>query len=108
MGSMAETEERVIELVLGVCPEPGAPMPMLAQGSFELVLVFRAVTEPDGEPKTGVVEASMCTVSQFGYPNDEALSIDIWQSVCGPASRERLTVPPQNGCRQRVLGSESS
>lgn len=49
-------------------------MPLLAQGSSDLVLIFRAQTGSGGEAKTGVVEASLCLVSQFGYPNDEALS----------------------------------
>lgn len=48
-------------------------MPLLAQGSRDLVLVFRARSEPVGEPTTGVVEVNGCLVSQFGYPNDEAL-----------------------------------
>jgi hypothetical protein len=71
---MTERRERVVELDLGVRPDPGTPMPLLAQGSSDLVLVFRAQTGPGGEAKAGVVEASMCLVSQFGYPNDEALS----------------------------------
>lgn len=65
--------ERVVELDLGVYPVPGAPMPLLAQGSRDLVLVFWAQTEPGGDRKTGVVQASFCDISQFGYPNDEAL-----------------------------------
>ncbi len=71
---MSDRQERVVELDLGVYPKPGAPMPLLAQGSRDAVLVFRAQTEPGGQAKTGVVEVSACWVSQFGYPNDEALS----------------------------------
>lgn len=71
---MADRQERVVELDLGVYPVPGAPMPLLAQGSRDAILVLRAQTAPGGEPKTGVIDVSMCWVSQFGYPNDEALS----------------------------------
>lgn len=71
---MSDRQERVVELDLGVYPNPGAPMPLLAQGSRNAVLVFCAQTAPGGQAKTGVVEVSACWVSQFGYPNDEALS----------------------------------
>jgi hypothetical protein len=41
-------------------------MPLLAQGSRDRATVFRALTEPGGEPKTGVVEMSICEVSHCG------------------------------------------
>jgi hypothetical protein len=76
---MTDRQERVVELDLGVYPEPGAPMPLLAQGSRDRATVFRALTEPGSEPKTGVVEMSMCEVSQFRYPNDEAVGgLPLW------------------------------
>ncbi len=41
---MADRQEPVVELDLGVYPNPGAPMPLLGQGTFNLVLVFLAQT----------------------------------------------------------------
>ena len=70
---MTSYGETVVELDMGLYPEPGAPAPLLAQGDFDCFLVFHAVKEPGGDIATGVVEVVGCEVTRFGYPNDEAL-----------------------------------
>ncbi len=71
---MADTDERVISLDVGLYPEAGAPAPLLAQSDHDCFLVFHAVEERGGEIRTGVVEVMGCEATRFGYPNDEALA----------------------------------
>ncbi len=71
---MDVSAERVVELDLGVYPEPGAPVPVLVQGEIDCFLVFLAVEKPGGDISTAVVEAVGCEITRFGYPNDEALA----------------------------------
>ncbi len=102
---MADCKERVVELDLRVFPNPGAPMPLLAQGSRDSVLVFWAQTDPGGEPKTGVVEMSMCLVSQsMSEQVWVCLRVDWWPwkdvplgSVCGRVRYRRAAVHRAHG-----------
>lgn len=72
----------IIELDLGVTPEPGFSGAVCLQTGAGAFLTFNAV-RPTARPSpfggfvaeaagTAVVELRRCLVSRFGYPNDEA------------------------------------
>jgi hypothetical protein len=79
-------EERVVELHLGVTPEAAISGAVLVQTERSTFLTFNAMKKtnrlsPSGRyyrenAGTAVVEFTFCTVTKFGYPNDEA-----WDSI---------------------------
>jgi hypothetical protein len=61
--------EKVLDLNVEWAPDVGAPEPMLWQNDDRAVLIFTT------RAGTGLlVEFGGCLISQFGYPNDEALA----------------------------------
>jgi hypothetical protein len=75
---MMEPMDQVIELDLGYCPESAVSGAVLVQTERSTFLTFNAMKkQSDGswEPTvTALVEFPGCQCTQFGYPNDEALS----------------------------------
>jgi hypothetical protein len=73
----AKGEEHAVPVNLGVVPEAAVPEPELFQTERGAYLVFSAVkVQMDGVRRDAgfvVVEIEFCSLTQFGYPNDEAL-----------------------------------
>lgn len=70
--------ERIIELNIGCWPEAAVSGPVLLQTEVSAFLTFNAVREgADGklvDAGTAIVEFKRCSITKFGYPNDEAWS----------------------------------
>jgi hypothetical protein len=66
----------VVELDVGYVPEAAVSGPLLIQDDRQAVLTFNAMRVLDGgrhEPAgTAIVELEGCSLTKFGYPNDEA------------------------------------
>ena len=64
-------------LDIGFLPEAAVSGPVLLQNDFNAFLTFNAVrmTEDDkrADAGTAVIEFEHCSLTKFGYPNDEAL-----------------------------------
>ena len=76
----AKGQPYALPLEIGFRPESAAPAPLLLQDERRTTLIFRSVKKDvDGRDGTfkdagwAVIECINCHVSQFGYPNDEAL-----------------------------------
>ncbi|MEK8035088.1 hypothetical protein AACH06_30085 [Ideonella sp. DXS29W] len=78
MLAAARNEEHAVPFDIGFVPEAAAPSPSLLQSESAAALVFGAMEIlPDGIRKPvgcATVELELCSVTKFGYPNDEALS----------------------------------
>lgn len=61
--------ERVTDLHVDWTPDVGAPTPVLWQNERRAVLIFDT-----GSETRVLVEFEGCLITQFGYPNDEALA----------------------------------
>jgi hypothetical protein len=74
---MSEETEKVIELDLGYTPEAAVSGAVLVQSERSTFLTFNAMRlRDDGyrvDAGTALVEFPFCIITQFGYPNDEAL-----------------------------------
>jgi hypothetical protein len=74
----AKEEEYANPLDIGFLPEAAVSGPLLIQTDSQCFLTFNAVRMlPNGKREaagTGVVEIRGCSITKFGYPNDEALS----------------------------------
>ena len=70
-------KQSVIQLDIGFEPEAAVSGPVLLQTDDDTFLTFNAVRMA-GERRetagTGVIEIQGCSVTKFGYPNDEALA----------------------------------
>ncbi len=69
--------ERVIELDLGCRPEPAVSGAVLVSSEYSTFLTFNAVRLNEDGPGLvslghAVVEFHHCSITKFGYPNDEA------------------------------------
>ncbi len=73
----AKGEEYAIPHDIGFMPEAAVSEPVLLQNDDGAILTFSAVRlGPDGrreEAGYGIVEFDLCSLTKFGYPNDEAL-----------------------------------
>ena len=76
----AKGEPYAVPFEIGFRPESAVPAPLLLQDERHTALIFRSVKKDvDGRVGTfkeagwAVIECINCHVSQFGYPNDEAL-----------------------------------
>lgn len=83
---MTESIDQVIELDLGCVPEAAISGAVLVQTERTTLLTFNAMRiGEDGQRHragTALVEFPGCQVTQFGYPNDEALDgHPLWGSV---------------------------
>ncbi len=69
--------EQIIELDLGCRPEAAVSGGLLVSSEYSTFLTFNAV-RPTGDGSSmesaghAVVEFPLCTITKFGYPNDEA------------------------------------
>src|SRR5215213_3446444 len=62
--------EHVIEVEVPYFdPEPNMPEPVVVQSERACYLVYR-----DRDDERKALEFSRCSISKFGYPNDEALA----------------------------------
>ena len=70
--------EEIVELDVGCTPEAEVSGPVLLQTDYSAVLTFNAMRKSEkGEfldAGTAIVEFENCSVTKFGYPNDEAWS----------------------------------
>lgn len=68
--------ERIVELDIGCTPEAAVSGAVLFQTETSTFLTFNAMREANNgkvvRAGTAVVEFKHCTITQFGYPNDEA------------------------------------
>lgn len=73
----AKGEEYAEPYDIGFFPEAAVSGPVLLQTDYVTILTFNAVREmPDGkwhDAGQGIIEVERCTITRFGYPNDEAL-----------------------------------
>ncbi len=65
-------EPSVVELDLGVLPNPNNPAELLLASGWGCRLVFRPASYGEVRPQTAVVTFEHCVQTVFGYPNDEA------------------------------------
>ena len=74
---MFQKHDEVVRLNIGFEPEAAVSGPVLLQTDHDVVLTFNAVRmTTDGRRDTagtGVIEFELCSITKFGYPNDEAL-----------------------------------
>lgn len=74
----AKGEEYAVPYDIGFVPEAALSEPVLLQTDDSAILTFSAVRSmPDGKRKDagyGIVELYWCSLTKFGYPNDEALA----------------------------------
>jgi hypothetical protein len=79
--------EDIVELDVGCTPEAAVSGPVLLQTDNSTVLTFNAMCKSDKgklvDAGTAIVEFEICSITKFGYPNDEA-----W---CGIPRTRRLT-----------------
>jgi hypothetical protein len=70
-------EEYAIPVPIGFVPESAVSGPLLLQSERRTFLVFNAMRNmPDGRREDagcGIIEFKHCSITKFGYPNDEAL-----------------------------------
>jgi hypothetical protein len=75
---MNSERDKVVLLEIGFEPEAAVSGPVLLQSDYDAFLTFNAVKmQPDGgrgSVGTGVIEIVRCSITRFGYPNDEALA----------------------------------
>ncbi|MEO0249953.1 MAG: hypothetical protein ABIN58_10590 [candidate division WOR-3 bacterium] len=73
----AKGEEYAMLYDIGFVPEAAVSGPVLLQTDYVTILTFNAVREmPDGKRHDaghGIIEVEHCTITKFGYRNDEAL-----------------------------------
>jgi hypothetical protein len=73
----AKGEEYAVPYDLGFVPEAAVSEPVLLQTDSGAILTFSAMRERhDGKREDagyGIVEIDSCSLTKFGYPNDEAL-----------------------------------
>jgi len=73
----AKKEEYADRYDVGFVPEAAVSEPVLLQTDHAAVLTFSAMRErEDGKREDagyGVLELDLCSLTKFGYPNDEAL-----------------------------------
>src|SRR4051812_4273099 len=73
-----QKQDEVVRMDIGFEPEAGVSGPVLLQTDDDAFLTFNAVRmTADGSRDTagtGIIEFEMCSVTKFGYPNDEALA----------------------------------
>ncbi len=74
----AKGEEYAVPLYIGFLPEAAVSEPVLLQNDYAAILTFSAMRPlPNGKREDagyGIVEFDSCSLTKFGYPNDEALS----------------------------------
>ena len=74
----AKGEEYAIPYDIGFVPEAAVSEPVLLQTDYATIITFSAMRPmPDGRRENagyGIVELDLCSLTKFGYPNDEALS----------------------------------
>lgn len=74
---MFQKHDELVRLDIGFEPEAAVSGPVLLQTDDDTFLTFNAVRmTADGRRDTagtGIVEFEMCSITKFGYPNDEAL-----------------------------------
>ncbi len=67
--------DKVHRLDLGFVPDSAVAGAVLLQDEFSTFLTFNGQQSGSFEDVgTGIIEFDLCSVSRFGYPNDEALS----------------------------------
>ena len=69
-------KQTVVQLDIGFEPEAGVSGPFLFQSDDETYLTFNAVKMAGDRRETAgtaVIEIQGCSITKFGYPNDEAL-----------------------------------
>ncbi len=74
--SLFSTSDEVVPLDIGFEPEAAVSGPALVQTDRVALLTFNAVRMKAGKrvsAGTGIIEIQRCSVTRFGYPNDEAL-----------------------------------
>lgn len=71
---MNENETRLTELELGCFPDAAVSGAVTLQSEYSTFLTFNARSADYVSIGIAVVEISRCVATQFGYPNDEALS----------------------------------
>jgi hypothetical protein len=64
---MLQASDKVVPLDIGFLPEASVSGPVLLQTDDSTFLTFNT------EAGTGIVEFMRCSITKFGYPNDEAL-----------------------------------
>ena len=73
----AKGEAYAVRHDIGFLPEAAVSGPVLLQSEDAVVLTFNAMRQRhDGRREdagTGIVELDLCSLTKFGYPNDEAL-----------------------------------
>src|SRR5262249_47171776 len=73
----AKGEEYAVPYDLGFVPEAAVSAPVLLQNDGGAILTFSAMRQRhDGKREDagyGIVEIDSCSLTKFGYPNDEAL-----------------------------------
>lgn len=69
--------ETIIPLDLGFLPEAAVSGASVLQSEYSCFLLFNAIREDDDlyvDAGLAIIEFKGCSVTQFGYPNDEAWS----------------------------------
>jgi hypothetical protein len=70
--------DKVVPHYIGFEPEAAVSGPVLLQTDYDAFLTFNAVKMlPDGSRDTAgtaIIEIVRCSITKFGYPNDEALA----------------------------------
>ena len=73
----ARGEEHAIPYDIGFVPEAAASEPVLLQTDYTAFLTFSAMRIRPNQQREkagyGVVRIDLCSLTKFGYPNDEAL-----------------------------------
>ena len=71
---MFKSQDKVVTLKSDFLPEAAVSGPLLLQTDDITFLTFNAVQTKDSvSAGTGILEFMQCSVTKFGYPNDEAL-----------------------------------
>jgi hypothetical protein len=72
-----DESDKVVRHDIGFEPEAAVSGPILLQNDYSAFLTFNAVRmSEEGQREdvgTGIIELLRCSVTKFGYPNDEAL-----------------------------------
>lgn len=73
----SKPHDQVVPYDIGFQPECGDSGPILLQSDYDAFLTFNAVKMMSdgsrGTTGTGIIEIVGCSITKFGYPNDEAL-----------------------------------
>jgi hypothetical protein len=72
----AKGEDYAVPYDIGFVPEAAVSEPVLLQTDDAAILTFSAVCLREGKREDagyGIVELDLCSLTKFGYPNDEAL-----------------------------------